>query len=195
MDVADDALAGGDAVARCELVVDGVAALLLGDRGVGRKTLATVAELGVGAGVDRRAVVGVDDVAAGTAAGAVVAGMVVGAEEVERGIEEPCLCEADEDGVGAVFGAEAAVAQPRAWPAVLLEPFGVAHLGSKATATFEDPQDVAGLRPFESGQRIEGSDHGLVVHFVFGRHWHRLQPLADAVHAVAFAEGGPFVGD
>ena len=195
MDVADDALAGGNAVARRELVMDRVAALLLRDRGVDRKALAAIAELRVGTGVDRRTVVGVDDMAARAAAGAVVAGMVVGTEEVERWVEQPRLCEADHDRVGAVFGAEAAVAQSRAGPAVLLEAFGVAHLRSEAAAAFEDPQDVAGLRSFEPGQRIEGRDHRLVVHLVFGRRRNRLQPLADAVHAVAFAEAGSFVGD
>src|SRR5271167_3729514 len=39
----------------------------------------------------RASVVGIDDVAGGAAAGAVIAGMIVGAQEIERGIEEPGL--------------------------------------------------------------------------------------------------------
>ena len=159
MDVTDDALAGGNAVAGRELVVDRVAALVLRNRGVDGEAFAAVAELRVGTGVDWRAIVRVDDMAAGAAAGAVVAGMVIGAEEVQRGVEQPRLGEADHDGVGAVFGAKAAVAQSRTWPAVLLESFGVTHLGSKTAAAFEDSQDVAGLRPFKPWQWIEGRDH------------------------------------
>ena len=38
-------------------------------------------DCGVGAGMFRRAIVGVDDVAGGAAAGAIVAGLIVGAGE------------------------------------------------------------------------------------------------------------------
>ena len=95
--------------------------------------------------MDRRTVVGVDDMAAGAAAGAVVAGVVIGAEEVQRGVEQACLGEADHDGVGAVLGTKAAVAQSRAWSAVLFEPLGVAHLGTEPATAFENSQDVTGL--------------------------------------------------
>ena len=95
--------------------------------------------------MDRRAVVGVDDVAGGAAAGAVVAGVVVGAEEVERRVEQARLLQADEDGVGAVLGAQAAVAEPRARPARILVALGDADLGPEPAAALEDAQDVARL--------------------------------------------------
>ena len=80
-----------------EAVLDRMARLVLRDRRVGIvRRRAAVAELGVRPGVDRRAVVGVDDVAGRAAAGAVVAGMVVGAEEVQRRVEQPRLVQADE---------------------------------------------------------------------------------------------------
>ena len=63
----------------------------LGIVGSGLSAQAQVAGGGVGAGVDRRAVVGIDDVAGGAAAGAVVAGVVVGPEEVRGRVEEPGL--------------------------------------------------------------------------------------------------------
>src|SRR5947209_6459321 len=59
------------------------------------------------------AVVGVDHVTGGAAAGAEVAGLVVGAEEVKRRVEEARLDQADEHRVGAVLGAEAADAEAR----------------------------------------------------------------------------------
>jgi hypothetical protein len=113
--------------------------------------------------------------------------VVVGAEEVERGIEEAGLRQADEHRVGAVLGAEAAVAQARARAAGLLEPLGIAHLGAEAAAALEDPQDVARLRALEVGQRIEELHHALVIEIVPRRRWHRLHPLRRAVHAVALA--------
>ena len=53
MDVADDALAGGDAVAGGEFMADRMAALPLGDRRILRKAAAPVAEGRVGAGMHR----------------------------------------------------------------------------------------------------------------------------------------------
>ena len=108
VDVADDALAGRDARV-VKLVLDRVARLVLGNRRVGAaKLVPRLPYLAYGPGVDRRAVVGVDDVAGGAAAGAVVAGVVVGAQEVERRIEQPRLLQADEHRIGAVLGAQAA---------------------------------------------------------------------------------------
>ncbi len=56
-------------------------------------------------------VVGVDDVAAGASGAAVIAGVIVGAGEGEEGVEEAGLLQAEEDGVGAEFGADAAIAE------------------------------------------------------------------------------------
>ena len=72
---------------------------------------AAVAVLGIGPRMDRRAIVGIDHVAGGAAAGAIIAGLVVGAEEVQRRIEQARFLQADEDGIGAVLGAEAAIAK------------------------------------------------------------------------------------
>src|SRR5947209_191477 len=94
MNVTDDALAGRDRGR--ETVLDGVAGLIFGDGRVGGKAVALVPGPGVGAGVDERAVVGVDDVARGAAARSKIAGMVVGAQEVEGRVEEPGFLQADE---------------------------------------------------------------------------------------------------
>ena len=102
---------------------------------------------GVGAGVDPGAVVGVDDVAGGAAAGAVVAGVVVGAEEVERRVEQARLLQAENDGVGAVLGAEAADAEAgKDRPAgVLARRSGMPISGAELAAALEDAEDVARL--------------------------------------------------
>ena len=128
---------------------------------------AAIAELGVRAGVDRRAVVGVDDVAGGAAAGAIVAGVIVGAEEVERRIEQARFLQADEDGIGAVLGAEAAVAQAGARLAGIFQRSGNADLGAEAAAALEDAQDVARLADLEARQRIEERHDALRAHLFF----------------------------
>ena len=94
MNVADDALAGRDS--HGELVLDGMAGLIAGDRGVGLKGEPSVAEAGIRPGVDARAVVGIDHVARGAAAGAIVAGMIVRSQEVQRRVEEPGFLKTDE---------------------------------------------------------------------------------------------------
>src|SRR5690242_1332684 len=68
---------------------------------------AQMAEFGIGAAVNARAIVGINNVATGAAAGAVIARLVVGAEEIERRIQEPSFLQADEHGIGAVFRAQA----------------------------------------------------------------------------------------
>ena len=106
------------------------------DGGVGGGAVAQVAARGVGAGVRGIAIVGVDHVAGGAAGAAVVAGLIVGAEEVEQRIEQAGVLQALEDRVGAGECAEAAIAQP-------------------VVAALEDAQRVAGLGGFELRQRPE----------------------------------------
>ena len=132
MNVADHALAGGNGAR--EAVLDGVAFLVLLDGGVGGGAVAQVAARGVGAGVRGVAIVGVDHVAGGAAGDAVIAGLVVGAEEVEQRVEQAGALQALEDGVGAGEGAEAAIAQA-------------------VVAALEDAQRVAGLGGLELRQR------------------------------------------
>src|SRR5262245_13281175 len=82
----------------------------------------------------RGGVVGVAGVAGRAAARREVARVIVGTEEVERGVEEAGLVERDEDGVGAVFGAESTDAEAGAGPAGLLGPLRDAGLGPEPPA-------------------------------------------------------------
>ena len=72
---------------------------------------AGVAELRIGAGVRRIAVVCVDDMACGAAAGAVVAGMIVCAGQRHHRIDQARFLQAEEDGIGAELRAEPAVTE------------------------------------------------------------------------------------
>src|SRR5208337_5333632 len=78
---------------------------------VGSGRLPGVAVGGVKARVLGRAVVGIDDVAGRAAAGAIVAGMIVGPGQRQQRIHEARLLKSQEHGIGAVDGAEAAVAE------------------------------------------------------------------------------------
>src|SRR5439155_14178622 len=69
MDVADDALAAGDALRGGEHVLDGVARLVLGYGRIAGATEAAMAVPSIRAGVHVRAVIGVDHMAGGAAAG------------------------------------------------------------------------------------------------------------------------------
>ena len=139
MYVADHALAGRDGAR--QTVLYGVAFLVLLDGGVGGDAVAEMAVRGVGAGVRGVAIVGVDHVAGGAPGAAIVAGLIVGAEEVEQRVEQAGALQALKDGVGAREGAEAAIAQA-------------------VVAALEDAQRVAGLGGFELRQRPEFGEPG-----------------------------------
>ena len=122
-----------------------MAFFVLRNRGVGGAAVAEVAARGVRPGVRGIAIVGVDHVAGGAAGGAIVAGLIVGAEEVEQRIEQARALQALEDGVGAGQGAEAAIAEA-------------------VVAALEDAQRVAGLGGFELRQRPQLGQHRLEFH-------------------------------
>ena len=165
--------------------------------GSGREAQAAWPYFGIGAGVDRRAVVGVDDVAGGAAAGAVVAGMVVGAQEIERRVEQARLLQAEErrDRCGSRCRGRGSLRRLRIGRPGSSSAFGDADLGPELAAALEDAQDVARLRDLEARQRIEERHDALLADLLLGRRRHGLQPLRHAVHAVAFAEARPLVGD
>ena len=118
--------------------------------GIVGSTVALVPEVpegGVGRGVRGVPVVGVDHVAGRAAGGAVVAGVIVGAEHVERRVEQARLLQAQEDGVGAQQRSEPADGELVVGAALLdRRRVRVADLGHRASAALEHAQDVAGLR-------------------------------------------------
>ena len=201
MNMADNALAGGDS--GHEAMSDRMTGFILGDRRVdpfdeivnrGVRG-AGIAVLGPRPGVHRRPVVRIDHVARCAAAGPVIARVIVGAEKVQRRIEQPRLLQANEDRVGAVQRPQAAVAQTLPRLAVELQCFGNPDLGSKPAAPLEDAQDVSRLAVLEPRQRIEERQDSLLRGLFRSRGGNGLQPLRCPVHRIAFAIPRPLVGN
>ena len=152
-----------------QTVLDGVAFFVLLDGGVGGGAVAQMAARGVGTGVRGVAIVGVDHVAGGAPGAAIVAGLIVGAEEVEQRIEQAGALQALEYRVGAREGAEAAIAQP-------------------VVAALEDAQRVAGLGGFELRQRPEFGEPRLELDLGGGGRRDGGEFLRRAIARIAFAE-------
>ncbi len=185
MNVAGDALAAGNG--ERELVADRMAGAVLGNGRVGRKARALVAEAGIRPRMHGRAVVGVDHVAAAATAGAVVAGVVIGAEEIQRRIEQAGLLQPQKNRVGAIFRAQTAIAEAGAGPAGIVFGFRDARFRAKPPAALEDTQDVARLGDLKPRQRVEIGELGLALDCLDRRRRNGLDPLRHAVHAVALA--------
>lgn len=105
-------------------MIDRVPRLVFGNHRVIGEAKTPIAELGIRTRVDRRAVVGVDHVARRAATRTVIARVIVRAQEVERRVEQSGFGQADEDRIGAILGAQAAIAQASTGPARFFETFG-----------------------------------------------------------------------
>src|SRR5260370_35861422 len=106
MDMANHALAGGDRSG--ESVFDGTPRLVFRNSGIGRSAEAGMTVLRVGPGVRWIRIIGVDNMAGGTAAGAIVAGVVVGARKRHHRIKNERFFEPEQSGIGTQPGAESA---------------------------------------------------------------------------------------
>ena len=184
--VTDHALAGRDRVR--ELVSDGVSRLVPRDGGVGGGAPAEVAMDGVGPGVVRRAVVGVDHVAGRAAARAVVAGVVVGPQKRQQGVEQARALEVQPHGIGPVEGAEVALAQAVGGTARQLVREGDAELQRLLLSALEDPQHVAGLADLEAREGIQELEHAPPGHLVQGGRGGGHHAASGAILPVALPE-------
>ncbi len=177
-----------------ELVFDRVALLLFGDHGVGGEREPLVAELGERAGVGRRAVVGVGDVAGGAAGGAEVARVVVAAHEIEQRVVQAGFLEIEVNGVDAVEGAEAALGEAAGGAAGGLEGVGVAQLGLFLAAALEDAEDVGRLAEGVARERFEEGKEALGAGHLGRDRDGRLEAERGAVDAVGLAVARVFLG-
>ena len=179
MDVAHDALAGGDGAR--ELVLDGMAGFIVRNGGIDFRAVTLVAVLGIRAGVNRRTVVGVDDVAGRAAAVAIVAGMIVGAGHREDGIEQARLLEAKKNRIGPQLGSETPVAQLHVGTPGIFFGVGNADLGALSPSPLEHAQNIAGLRNFPARQRIQVREHAFGARQILRRRRISVDALRDAI--------------
>ena len=186
VDVADDALAGRDSAR--QLMRDRMPPLPLRHHRVWVPRRPQVAGGGERAGIDGGTVVGVNHVTRRATARPVVARVVVRAQEIERGVEQPRFLESDQNGVCAVLRAETPRAQSRFRLPIILERVRKPHLLRVAPTALEDAEDVARLADLEAREGVEKRHDALEFHLEIARRRHRLQPLRRPVHAVTFAE-------
>src|SRR5277367_1576889 len=140
----------------------------------------------------RRAIVGINNVARGAAAAAIIAGLIVCAGKIEKWIEQARLLQTKEDGIGAKFGAKAAVAEFVVGPPGFLFAIWVPDFALFFAAALEYAQHVAGLRNFPALERSEFGQDAFRPRFFWRGTWDRVNVLRDAIGGIAFAEAGIF---
>ena len=191
VNVTRHALAGGDGVAFGKAVLDRVPGLFLVDGWVwfdvvedfiGRPT--SVTEAAIRPRVNGTAVVGIDNVTCRATTGAIVAGLVVGAQEVESGVEKACFVQGNPDRVCAVFGTQTAVAEAfEERTAGIRKPVRDANFWPKFSASFKDPQNIGRLGNLEAERRIKVGKNALA--FLVGSGWRvGLRSQWNATHGV-----------
>ena len=182
MHVAAHALAGRDRAG--EGVLERMPGLVLGDGRVDGLRHAAVPELGVLGRVPRITVIGVDHVAGRAARAAVVARLVLRAQEPHQRVVEARLVQVEHRNGDAVAGAGPAVRLADIRPARLLEDLDGAQVGSDrvdlrglgeqvdddAAAALEDAEDVGGRHGLVGRHRVQGLDDALLDHVLVGRH-------------------------
>jgi len=101
--------------------------------------------------------------------------------------------QAEENGIGAEFGAEAAIAELVVGLAGEFFAGRIAELGFFFAAAFENAENVAGLGNFPAIERGEFGEDAFAARF-FGCWWRkRFEGLREAVAIVALAEARVFV--
>src|SRR5205823_5328500 len=132
------------------------------------------------------------DMARSAAAGTVISRVVVRSQEIQGGVQQPRLLQADEHGIGAGLRPQAAIAQPRSGTTGFFETFGDARIDVEPPTALENPQDVTGMRNLKLGQRVEKRQDALPSGLLGSGGRHGLQSLRSAVHAVTFPVPRPF---
>ena len=149
---------------RRELMLDRVARLVFRNARVGRlrkPLIAGLAHMSRTAAVLR--VVRVNDMACRAAGRAVIAGVIVGPEKVQRRVEQACFLQAEIDRIGAVVGAKPARAQSFIGLSVLFFFVRQTDLEPPFAAPLKDAEDVARLRDFPPRERLKRCEKSLNI--------------------------------
>ncbi len=138
--------------------------------------------------MNRRPIVGVNHVTGRAAAVAIIAGMIVGAGQRQNRIQQARLLQAEKHGIGSQLGAQAAIAQLHVRTPRIFFRIRNADLRTLSPAPLEHAQNVAGLRDFPAGQRIQIRQDAFQSRQLLRRRRIIVQALRDAVGRIAFAE-------
>ena len=142
---------------------------------VDRVAGAVMSELRIGSGMERILIVRIDHVAAGTARIAIVARLVVGAEEPHGRVVQTSLCDVDHRNGDAVAGAAIAIAGMQVGPARLIHFLAfaagirIADIGElradDAAAAFEYAEYIGRLDHFPRRQGGHRAQYAVMLHF------------------------------
>ena len=137
----------------------------------------------------RRSIVRVDHVAGTASAGAVVAGMIVGAGKRQQRIEQSSLLQPEKYWIGAQLGTEAALAELDLRLArIFFETQDSRPPASSLPPRSKTRKHVAGLRNLPTLQRIEIRAEPFLADLLGRRRWKRHQSPRRAIGPVALAE-------
>src|SRR5579872_874638 len=161
---------------------------VLRDSRINSRALAKVAVDGVVSRMFGRAIVGVDYVASAASAGAVVSGLIIRSREREQRIQQPRFLQTQKGGIGAQQGSEAALTQFHVGLTWFLFEVWDSYLRLLFATTFENAQDVTGLRNFPALNRLKKGKHSLGASFFRRGRREGLQSLRRAIRRVALAE-------
>ena len=190
VNVTDHALAGRNGTR--EDVFDRMTGFVLGNCGIDCGGAAKISVRRVLRGMQRIAVVRVDDVARGAATRAIVAGMIVGDGHRHDGIDEARFLETQENGIGAQLASKATVAQFVVGLAGRLVFFRIADFAFFLAAAFEDAENVAGLRNLPAEKWFELRKNTFGACFLWRWRGNGFERLRLTVAVVAFAEASVF---
>ena len=148
-----------------ELMDDRMAALVFRNGFVGGETETLVSVLAPPAGISRRTIVRVNDVAGRATARAIIARMIVRAQKSEQRIVQSRFLQTEEDRIGAIERAESALGQTIARSAVAARRVSEAELQLFFAAFFENAQNVSRITQVETRQRLDERQNA--VHAVY----------------------------
>src|SRR5713226_3156172 len=130
-----------------------------------------MAEVRVGAGMLRRAVVGINHVARRAAATAIITRLVICSRQRKKRIEKARLLQTEKHGIGAEQSAEAALAQLVVRTPRFFLRIGIPDLSFFRAAALEDAQDVARLRKLPALEGSEFGQNALRASFLWRGRW------------------------
>ena len=173
---------------------DRMAALVFANRFVGGKTQALVAVFCIPAGIGRRTVIGVNDVARRAAAAAIIARMIVRAHEIQQRIVQSRFLQIQKHRIGAEQCAESAIAQTARGLAGFFKRIWISKLQLFLAAALKDAEQIARLADVEARQRIKERQNAMLLrHLRRDRHG-TFQTQRLAVRRVSLAEAVVFRG-